>query len=674
MSEWLDFRPMVLTRFLNIRLVVITTVCALLIACGEPPVATEAGADSAGHTPASTFTQTANDTVADAMASMDRDDPAISEGLIAAAGPLVITDDQGGVVWDLSQYDFLSTAAPATANPSLWRQAAANNLAGLFKVVDGVYQLRGFDLANMTLIDGERGWIVVDPLTSEETAKAALEFAFQHLPSAPVTAVLFTHSHIDHFGGVFGVTTAEAVASGEVEVIAPEGFMAEATSEMVLAGRVMSRRADFMYGRRLQRSTRGHIGSGLGKQPAIGTVAIAAPSQIITETPESRTIDGVSFVFQNVPGSEAPAEFTFYLPEHRAFCGAELVSRNLHNLYTLRGAKVRDALRWSGYIDEALRLFPDAEVVFNSHHWPIWGEQQVVEFLKQQRDIYKYIHDQTLRLAGQGLGPEEIAETLTLPESLASSFAIRDYYGTVKHNSKAVYQFYFGWYSGNPADLDPLPPTDSAPRYVALMGGDEAVLAAAGEAADVGEYRWAAELLNILVFAEPSNSRAKSMLAGVYDQLGYQAESGPWRDVYLSGAFELRTGAPEESLPTSNVIGLLQETPIERIFELVAATVNGPDAADIDLVLEFHLTDIDRRYTLVLENGVLHHALRVEGDEPSVSLSVTYPLFLRILLGDAEITELISGDDLSITGSKLDLLRFLSLLEPHSDHFNLVTP
>lgn len=674
MSRWLDFRPMALTRLLNIRLVVITTVCALLIACEEPPVATEAGADSVGHTPASTFTQTANDAVADAMASMDRDDLAISEGLIAAAGPLVITDDQGGVVWDLSQYDFLSSSAPATANPSLWRQAAANNLAGLFKVVDGVYQLRGFDLANMTLIEGERGWIVVDPLTSQETAKAALEFAFQHLPAAPVTAVLFTHSHIDHFGGVFGITTAEAVASGEVEVIAPEGFMAEATSEMVLAGRVMTRRADFMYGRRLQRSPRGHIGSGLGKQPAIGTVAIAQPSQIITETPESRTIDGVSFVFQNVPGSEAPAEFTFYLPEHRAFCGAELVSRNLHNLYTLRGAKVRDALRWSGYIDEALRLFPEAEVVFNSHHWPIWGEQQVVEFLKQQRDIYKYIHDQTLRLAGQGLGPEEIAEALTLPESLASSFAIRDYYGTVKHNSKAVYQFYFGWYSGNPADLDPLPRTDSAPRYVALMGGDEAVLAAAGEAANEGDYRWAAELLNILVFAEPGNSRAKSMLAGVYDQLGYQAESGPWRDVYLSGAFELRTGAPKESLPTSNVIGLLQETPIERIFELVAATVNGPDAADLDLVLEFHLTDVDRRYTLALENGVLHHALRVEGDEPSVSLSVTYPLFLRILLRDVEITELIAGDDLNITGSKLDLLRFLSLLEPHSDYFNLVTP
>jgi alkyl sulfatase BDS1-like metallo-beta-lactamase superfamily hydrolase len=632
-------------------------------------------ADAMGHVAPSAHTAERHAQVQAFLDKMGAEDDADAErGLLAAADDLLIPRVDGGTVWNANAYDFIDGPAPLSVNPSLWRQAGLNNRRGLFEVVPGIYQIRGFDLANMTLISGDTGWIVVDPLTSEETAAAALAFAHEHLPRRPVTTVIFTHSHVDHFGGVFGVVTPEAVATGDVTVIAPLGFMAEATSEMVLVGQTMTRRADYMYGRRLARGARGHVGSGLGKQPAFGQVAIAAPSLIIRDALERHRIDGVDFIFQTVSGSEAPAEITFYLPASRAFCGAELVSRNLHNLYTLRGAKVRDALKWSGFIDDALHYFSATEVIFNSHHWPVWGAENATDFLEKQRDIYKYIHDQTLRLAGLGLTPTEIAEAIELPNELQQALHIHDYYGTVKHNAKAVYQFYFGWYDGNPASLDPLPVTDRATRYVEALGGAQALQQLAISAYDSGEYRWAAELLNHAVFADPANVSAKALLAKTYDQLGYQAESGPWRDEYLTGALELRHGAPEEPLPTGLVRGLLAATPIERFLELIAATVDGPAASGKDLVINIQLTDTDRHFVVVVHNGVMRHRESPPGEAANATLRITRPMLIAILTKQVSFRELLTTEALEFEGSLIDMLSLLALLDPPDTTFPIVTP
>jgi len=634
------------------------------------------GADADGHGTASPTTVAANARVAEALAELPGVDDfsAAERGLIATAGPLQVPGLEGMLAWDRSSYDFIVGDAPDTVHPSLWRQEHLNNRAGLFKVSEGIYQLRGFDLANMTLISGAEGWIVVDPLTTVETARAALAFARQHLDQRPVTAVVFTHSHIDHFGGIHGVVTPEAIANGAVEIVAPGQFMAEATSELVLAGRVMGRRADYMFGRRLTRSPRGPIGSGLGKQPAIGTLTIAAPTLTVAEDLERHTVDGVDFVFQVVSGSEAPSEFVFYLPKWRALCGAELVSRNLHNLYTLRGAKVRDALAWSGFIEATRRQFPDTEVLFNSHHWPVWGSADIQQFLMGHRDIYRYIHDQTLRLAGQGMTPTEIADAIELPESLKRSFPLQGYYGTVRHNSRAVYQFYFGWYDANPANLNPLTPVQAGRRYVELLGGADRVLSAARVSYAEGDYRWVAELLNHVVFAEPDHTEARALLADTYDQLGYQASSGPWRDVYLSGAYELRNGPPETPLPTGSIRSLLRETPVDRVMELLATLVDGPAAAGNSLVLNFTITDLGRNFVLRLENAVLHHREEAPADDASVTINVSHAFLLDLLLGSVDAATLLTTNDLDIEGSRVDLVRFLSLLQVPDGTFAIVTP
>lgn len=661
----------------RLRLGSILLLASCLVACEKSsvPVPPSTGADSDGHGPATEITAGLNAELGQSMANWPgAENSDAQRGLVAVPDALTIAGLEGTVAWDRPSYDFIAGVAPDTVNPSLWRQERLNNQTGLFRVSDGIYQLRGFDLANMTLISGERGWIVVDPLTTVETARAALAFAREHLDQRPVTAVIFTHSHVDHFGGVYGVVTPEAVAKGDVQIVAPQHFMAEATSELVLAGQVMSRRADYMYGRRLSRSPRGHVGSGLGKQPALGSVTIAEPSLTVVEPLENHTIDGVSFVFQIVSGSEAPAEFVFYLPEQHALCGAELVSRNLHNLYTLRGAKVRDALAWSGFIESSRQAFPDAEVLFNSHHWPVWGAENIQDFLKGHRDVYKYIHDQTLRLAGQGMTPAEIADAIVLPRSLTEAFPIRGYYGTVRHNSRAVYQFYFGWYDANPAHLNPLPPVEAGSRYVDLLGGAAGVLSAAEAAYSEGDYRWVAELLNHLVFAEPENIAARALLADTYDQLGYQAESGPWRDVYLSGAYELRQGAPEKALPTGYIRSILRETPVERVMELLATMINGPEAADSELILNFNLTDLNRNFVLRLENAVLHHREQPLADDASVTINIGHDFLLDIMVGDVDVSTLLTTDDLDIDGSRVDLVKFLSLLQSTDGAFAIVTP
>jgi alkyl sulfatase BDS1-like metallo-beta-lactamase superfamily hydrolase len=613
-----------------------------------------------------------------AVEGLPLDDPQDFEdarrGFIATDDPLVIEGPGGRKAWDFSSYAFIDGAAPATVNPSLWRQARLNGAHGLFKVADGIYQVRGYDLSNMTIIEGRTGWIVVDPLTTTETAAAAFALARKHLGEKPVVAVIFTHSHVDHFGGVAAVLPSDAAAAAAIPIVAPKGFMEEATSENVLAGVAMGRRALYMYGLALPHSATGHVDTGLGKAPAYGTVSIRMPTLLVDRTPQEQEIDGVRFIFQYTPESEAPAELTFYLPDLRAWCGAEIVTHTLHNLYTLRGAKVRDAQKWSGYIDDAMQRFGDMDVVFASHHWPMWGNARVLDYLAAQRDTYRYIHDQTLRLANQGYNAPEIAEQLELPTTLRTRFANRGYYGTIRHNAKAVYQAYFGWYDGNPANLDPLPPESLGRKYVAAMGGAAAVLKQGKAAISAGDYRWAATLLNNLVFAEPSNAEAKAMLASAYDQLGYQSESGPWRDEYLSGAYELRNGVQGTAVDPRRAIELLRNTPVDRFLTSMAVRLDGPAADGKHLKFNFVFTDAGETHVIELVNSVLHHHRAEPAGDADATVHLTRDLLVRLGTGDAGLKELVFSDDLKVDGSRMKLLTLLSMLDKPDGKFPIVTP
>ncbi len=659
------------------KLTLIVLTFSLLTACGREDASSKPDYTQ-GNTPATDATAKTNAAVVKALPFDDtRDFDNARRGLIASPEKLIVKSERSGqVIWDQHRYAFEQGEAPNSVNPSLWRQAQLNAIHGLFKVSDRIYQLRGFDLSNMSLIEGDTGWIVIDPLTTKETAATAWAFAMQHLDNKPIVAVLFTHSHVDHFGGIAGLLEAAESTGGianNMRIIAPGGFTDEATSENVMAGVAMQRRASFQYGRPLERSDRGHVDMGLGKEvPFGGSIGFAEPTEIVDKTGTELDIDGLRFVFQYTPESEAPAEFTFYLPDLKAFCGAEVVAHNLHNVYTLRGAKVRDALRWSDYIHEMTRLFSDAEVYFASHHWPIWGNDNIIKFLKGLRDTYKYIHDQALRLANRGYRPQEIAERLELPPSLAQTFANRGYYGTVRHNAKAVYQFYFGWYDGNPANLNPLPRVDAAEKYIDAMGGTNAVLEKAEAAFDDGEYRWAAELLNHLVYAQPGNKEARMQLAAVYDQLGYQSESGPWRDVYLTGAYELRHGKSEFGADMTGAIDLLRAIPLHKFFAAMASNLKAEDAIGEELAVNFVFTDKGQAYHLWIENAVLHSEPHTD-QQADVTLNVTHELFLKMVTGEAGVKDLLLSDELNVDGSRLKLIKFFGLLDPADGKFPIVT-
>ena len=649
--------------------------CLGLTACSEPAVELDSSADAQGHSAPSEYTLQANRELAASLPLADQQDfEDATRGFIGTDEPLQVFNASGDIVWDMPAYDFIKGEAPGSVNPSLWRQATLNNINGLFKVTDRVYQVRGYDLANMSIIEGDTGLIIVDPLTAKETAAAALALARQHLGDKPVLAVIFTHSHIDHFGGVFGVITQQQYSEGKVRVIAPVGFMEEATSENIIAGTAMGRRSILMYGRDLARSERGHVGSGLGKSPAYGTFGIIEPTEIIDTTGQRKTIDGLEFVFQNAPHSEAPAELTFSLPQLGAYCGAEVTTHTLHNLYTLRGAKVRDALKWSEYIDEIIGLSANDDVYFASHHWPMWGRERIKTYLEQQRDTYKYIHDQTVRLFNEGYTPKEIAEQLELPQSLRQGFANRDYYGTVKHDSKAVYQAYLGWYDANPSSLDALPPEEAGRHYVELAGGADALLEKADAAYAGGQYRWAAELLNHLVFAEPGNGRAKGLLANTYDQLGYQSESAPWRDVYLSAAYELRHGLPVEMVDMALMTDVLERTPVDKFFQSMSVRLDSEKASDVDMSVAIQFSDLNETYLLSVKNSVMHYRLTDSIEGANASLVLTHGFFIRMLTGDVGLREGLTSDELSVDGSKVDLVRFFSLFGSSDGLFNIVTP
>lgn len=663
----------------SIRLCLALAVLLGLAACepGAPrrPSTWAPDADARGHTAPTPRTAEGNAAILTELPLGDEQDfEDARRGLVASDPPVVVPREAGGTAWNTDDYSFVRGEAPPSVHPSLWRQAKLNGIHGLFEVTAGIHQVRGYDLSNMTLIDGKTGWILVDPLTSAETASAALALARRHLGDRPISAVILTHSHVDHFGGIGGVLPEEDLGRRSLRIVAPSGFAHEATSENVLAGVAMARRASFMYGMPLSRSERGHVDTGLGKEPARGRIGLVLPTELVDHTPQEMEIDGVRFVFQYAPESEAPAELTFYLPEAKAFCGAEIVSHTMHNLYTLRGAKVRDALRWSGYIDEAIDLFSDAEVVFASHHWPVWGNARVLDYLGKQRDTYKYIHDQTLRLANSGFTPQEIAETLELPESLRPSFANRGYYGTVRHNAKAVYQWYFGWYDGNPAHLDPLPEAEAAPKYVEFMGGAGEVRRKAREAFERGEYRWVAMVLNHLVFAEPEDAEARELLARAYDQLGYQSESGPWRDVYLTGAEELRNGVEQPAIDLATAVDLLRQVPMERFFDSMAARLDGPKAQGKETTINFVFSDLGESHVLTLENAVLHHKRSDPDPGAEATIRLTRDFFLRLAMRQVGLREAIFSNELEVEGSRVALLSFFSLLEAPNQAFPIVTP
>ena len=594
-----------------------------------------------------------------------------SRGLVARAKGTILAAD-GSVLVDRDAFGFVTGDAPPTVNPSLWRHAKLNAPAGLFKVVDGVYQLRGFDIGNITLIEGKTGWIVVDALTCRETATAALAFARQHLGNKPVTALLFTHSHADHFGGALGVLTPEQVRAG-VPVIASAGFMEEATSENVLVGTAMARRSAYQFGRSLPPSSRGLVDTGLGKAVGYGSIGVLAPTDLITQPTEERVLDGVRLVFHNVPGAEAPAEMTFSIPALKVYGGAENLSQTMHNLLPVRGAKVRDALRWANYMQDALDQLGDAEVYVGQHNWPVWGRERIVEFITHHRDVYKYTHDQTVRLINAGLTPTEIADQVRLPASLQNFFGTRGYYGDLRHNVKAVYQFYLGAYDGNPAHLDPLPPVDMARRYVELAGGADKAMAAAQAAFDRGDYRWVAELLNHVVFADAGHKPARELLARTYDQLGYAAEASTWRNSYLTAAAELRGGPPQRGIDRSALIEMLAQTPVERFLEAMAAGLDGPAAEGKNYKINLVFTDTKASYVLWIENAVLHHRRAEPAADANATLTLTQGFFVRMMAGTAGARDMLTSDELKVSGSKIDLARFLGLINKAPGTFPIVT-
>jgi len=594
---------------------------------------------------------------------------AADRGLIATLDPGVVTHADGRTVWDNDSYAFLRGDAPDSVNPSLWRQSGLVARQGLYEVVPRIYQVRGLDLSNISFIEGDTGIIVIDPLISAETAAAALALYREHRGDRPVKAVIYTHSHIDHFGGVKGVTTQEDVDAGRCQVIAPAGFVEHAVSENVYAGTAMGRRAGYMYGAVLARGEHGAVGAGLGQTTSTGTVTLISPTLDISTTGEEHVVDGVRIVFQMAPGSEAPAEMHFHFPDLRALCMAENSTHTLHNLLTLRGAVVRDPHAWSGYLTEAIDLFgAETDVVFASHHWPTWGQQECVEYLSVQRDLYAYLHDQTLRMLNRGMTGIEIAEEIVMPPALEAAWHTHGYYGSVSHNVKAIYQRYMGWFDGNPAHLWQHPPVEAGRRYVEFMGGADEVVRKAQESYDAGDFRWSAEVLSHVVFSDEHHAGARDLLAATFDQLAYGSENGTWRNFYLSGAYELRHGS--FGTPTQTAApDLLAQLTAEQLFDALAIRVHGPRSWDLHLTLDLDLTDGDR-YRLTLRNGVLTYSGAAQTGDADLSLRLPQSALGAVMSG----TDPAGVDGVEVTGEAAVLGTLLGALDAPDPDFAIVTP
>ena len=636
------------------------------------------GAIANDSKPASKATIAANQKVLQTLPFNNKEDfENAQRGLIAVQDTVTVKNENGDVVWDLESYKkyiSLDKAAPDSVNPSLWRNAQLNMINGLFKVTDGIYQVRGYDLSNITFVEGKKGWIVFDPLISQEVAKAALEFVNQELGERPVTAIIYSHSHLDHFGGVRGIVDEKDVKAGKVEIIASHGFTEHAVSENVIAGNAMGRRAIYMYGALLPRNEFGGVNGGLGQTTSTGLATLIEPTDFIEKTGEERVVDGVKLVFQYTPGTEAPTEMNTWIPEKKALWMAENTTNTMHNILTLRGAQVRDALKWSSYLNETIEMWSDeVEVKFQSHHWPVWGQQDIVDYFKKQRDIYKFTHDQSVRLMNQGYTGEEISELITLPKSLEENWATRGYYGTLRHNSRAVYQRYMGWYTGNPSDLNNLPPTNAAVNYVDYMGGEQAVLEKAQADFAQGNYRWVAEVLKHVVFAYPQSKKGKALLADTYEQLGYQAESGPWRSVYLQGAYELRNGTPESGGLTTASPDIIKNMPPEMLFDYLSVRILPEKAEGKDFSINITFTDLEEAYTLSMENSVLNYSREIE-TKPDVSLILSKKTLDDVQLGQVTLESAVANGDLVIEGDSEVFKEFMGMLDSFKFWFNIVTP
>lgn len=672
-----DFtRRAILGRFATVG-VTAAAASTLAAACEGKPTDGSVQTDNKVK-PATDATKAANNKVRDSLPFNDRSDfEDAQRNLIAKPDTLTINGADGNAVWDLEPYKaFISDDKPApdTVNPSLWRNAQLCMNYGLYKVVDRIYQVRGYDLSNITFIQGDTGWIVFDTLISPETAKAALDLANQHLGERPIVAVVHSHSHTDHYGGVRGIIAQADVDSGTVKVIAPANFVEDVVDENVIAGNAMSRRAVYMYGALLPRDAQGGVNAGLGQTISTGKPSLVIPTEIISTTGTKLTVDGVEMVFQMTPGTEAPTEMNTFFPQFKAMWMAENTTNTMHNLLTLRGAQVRNPLIWAAFIDETIRLYgPQTEVKFQSHHWPMWGNAKIIDYFKRQRDLYKYTHDQSVRLMNHGYIGSEIAEEITLPPELDTFWPGRGYYGTLRHNSRAVYQRYMGWYDSNPSDLDDLPPADAATKYIEYMGGESAVLRKAKGDFDSGNYRWAAMVLKHVVFANPDSVDGKNLLADCYEQLGYQAESGPWRSEYLQGAAELRNGVPDIAATDTASPDTIRAMPPEKLFDYLGVRLNGPKAAGKKITLNMKITDLNKEYGLTVENAVLNYAPEpVAGAD--ANLTLTKATLDDIELKNVTLEEAIATKRITIGGNRGAFDQFMGLLDTFPFWFNIVTP
>lgn len=628
--------------------------------------------------PATDATKAANDALLQELPFNDKTSFELAhKGFIAPLPTEPIKGEKGNMIWDPAKYNFIKEgeAAPATTNPSLWRQSQLINISGLFEVTDGIYQVRNYDLSNMTIVEGKSGITIFDPLISAETAKAALDLYYAHRPKKPVVAVIYTHSHVDHYGGVRGVVDEKDVKAGKVNIYAPLGFLEHAVAENVMAGTAMSRRASYMYGNLLPPSETGQLGAGLGTTTSAGTVTLIPPTDIISKTGEKRVIDGLTYEFLYAPGSEAPAEMMYYIKEKKALNTAEDSTHTLHNTYSLRGAKIREPLPWSKYLNEALKMWgDDVQVMYAMHHWPIWGNKEVRDQLSSQRDMYRYINDETLRLANKGLTMTEIAEQVKLPKGIADRFSNRGYYGSLNHNVKATYVLYLGWFIGNPATLWELPPEEEAKRYVDMMGGADAVLKKAKEYYDKGDFRWVAEVVNHVVFADPNNQAAKNLQADALEQLGYQAESGPWRNFYLTGAQELRNGVQKLPTPDTASPDTVKAMDLDLFFDYLAMRLKGPEVADKHITLNFDFTDLKQKYTLEMVNGVLNHTEGAQAKDADATITLTRDTLNKLMLKQTTLKDAEGSGELKVQGDQGKLDELMSYMDNFDFWFNIVTP
>ncbi len=624
--------------------------------------------------PASAFTVERQKAFAASLPVEDRQDFDFADkGFLGTRADPLIKRDDGQPAWNLAAYDFLKGAPPATVNPSLWRQAQLLSKHGLFQVSDRVYQVRGFDISNITFVRGDTGWIVIDPLTMEETAKAALDLVNDKLGKLPVKAVVYTHSHSDHFGGVRGVVDEADVKAGRVAIVAPKGFMEEVAAENILAGNAMSRRAQYQFGIMLPPGVEGQITSGIGQTIAKGSITLIPPTIIVDHTGQELTLDGVKVRFQYTPSTEAPAEMNLYFPDLRILDMAENANVSMHNILTPRGALVRDSKAWADDLTESLRLFGDvSDTMITSHGWPRFGGAVVRDFLADHRDAYKYLHDQTVRMMNLGMTGDEIAAKIQLPPALAKDWFNRGYYGSMSFNSRAVYQRYMGWYDANPAHLVPSPPADAGKRYVAAMGGAAKVKAMAKEAAGKGDYAWAASLLNHAVMADNGDKEAKALLAAAYTQMGYQTENSLWRNIYLTGADELRGGV--RKLPASMApLDMITALDSQMIFDVLAIRLNADRAGDARLRIVFVFPDRKERFLVEVRNGVLV-AQPASGEEKADAiLTVARPVFLESLFKGASLLPKILSGEVKLEGDRAAMGRMTGWFDAFPTDFPIVT-